>query len=585
MIRWRFVLTRMVIVLALLTVLRMGLGPVSHFVTTTALQSAVGARVEIGRTRVGLFPPRLIYSDVHVADPRTGKQNRNAVSAQSIDLVIDGDSLLRRRLVIRSGRLTGLQVGADRETSGHFEATDQPDEPEDAGPSAIGRWLASASGSIEAKAKSIGDDLETVRQGEAIRRQWETRYDDLMARSLDLERRIKAITETAKGIENPLRDWPELQKTLAEAKTVREELIAVRSSLQEMPGRLRSDLQSLEAARQADLQRLDEYLPGNLSNPGGLGIDLITDSVRTSLQTLRGYVDGGKSVAGYTVVKPSTQRTRGVDHDLLGESRPPSLLIERCEVSGLLRNRGKSYTLAGVVENLTPQPRRLIEPTRARLTLEGPEMVQIDYTADRRGGQDLDRVTVHLPATPASSVRMGKRGSAAILVDGGSREIWLQIAMRGDGVRGRLVSRQEDVRMQLDATGAGVAAPAAAAINQSLAGVDHVEIEATFNGRWDDLDLDLHSNLAGVLEGALRGAIDQQIADGRDRLAAQVDRQHREQTLKLREWLSTQQTRAQTILAKAGASIEAMDQKVAAEIGDADKYLGKLRTAFGSSLR
>ncbi len=582
MIRWRFVLTRLVVALAILTVLRVGLGPLMHLVTTTGLQSAVGAKVDIGRTRVGLFPPRLIYSDVHVADPRGGKGHRNAVSAESIDLVVDGDSLLRRRLVIRSGRLTGLQIGSDRETDGHFEPQS---EPQDAGPSMIGQWLANAGGSIQEGAKSIGRDLQTTRQGELIRRQWEARYTDLLARSTDLERRVKVITETARGIENPLRDWPELQKTLAEAKTVRDELIAVRSSLDELPQRLRTDLQSLEAARQADLRRLDDLLPGQLSNPGGLGVDLVTDSVRTSLRTLRGYIDGGKSVAGYTVVKPTTERTRGVDYDLLGDANPPSLMIARCEVSGLLRNHGKSYTLAGVVENLTPQPHRLTDPTRARLTLEGPETVQIDYTADRRGGQELDRVTVHLPATPASSIRMGKRGSAAVLVDGGQREIWLQIVMRGEDVRGRLVSRTEGVRMQFDAPKAGLAAPAAAAINASLAQVNHVEIEATFNGRWDDLDLDLNTNLGGILDTALHGAVDQQLADSRQRLTAEVDRQHREQTLKLREWLSTQQAEAQSILAKAVASIEAMDQKVAAEIGGADKYLGKLRTAFGSALR
>ncbi len=111
MIRWRFLLTRLIIAVAVLMILAVGLGPVANYITVAGLQASTGARAEIGSTSVRLFPPSLRFTDVHVADPRDGKELRDAFMADSIDLAIDGDALLRRRWVIREGKISGLQIG------------------------------------------------------------------------------------------------------------------------------------------------------------------------------------------------------------------------------------------------------------------------------------------------------------------------------------------------------------------------------------------------------------------------------------------------------------------------------------------
>ena len=49
MIRWRFVFTRLVIILVVLMLLRWGLGPVASYMTTRSLQTITGARVEIAK--------------------------------------------------------------------------------------------------------------------------------------------------------------------------------------------------------------------------------------------------------------------------------------------------------------------------------------------------------------------------------------------------------------------------------------------------------------------------------------------------------------------------------------------------------
>ena len=51
-----------------------------------------GFQVDIKETRVGLFPPRIHFSEVQVADPRDDKEMRDAFRADSIDLVMDGNA-------------------------------------------------------------------------------------------------------------------------------------------------------------------------------------------------------------------------------------------------------------------------------------------------------------------------------------------------------------------------------------------------------------------------------------------------------------------------------------------------------------
>lgn len=584
MIRWRFLLTRVILVVAILMILALGLGPMVNYITITGLEASTGAKAEIGEASVKLFPPSVHYTNVHVADPRDGKEFRDAFVADSIDLVIDGDALLRRRWVVRQGKISGLQIGSQRTSSGHYE---QAPDPVDSStePSMIGKLLSQATDGLSDRAEAMGENLETVKTGDDIRRQWKARYETLVRQARDLEQRVKTIRDAAKGVDNPLRDWPQLERTLAEARSAREELQQVRAAMNEMPDKMRADLARLESARQADLAKVDAYVPGDLSESKNFGVDLLAAEIRRSLARLRGYLDNGRTLANYTVVAPDHERVRGEDFDFQKHSHRPEMLVRECQVDGVMRADGKTYTLTGVVENMTPQPELLATPTRARLLLEGPETVQVDYVRDRRDGDSLDRLTLHWPNMRVDPTRLGDRQNVAVAISGGQREVWVQLDSQCDEVQGRIVSKQVGVNMHLDVDGDVSGSAAVMSMNQSLASVDSIEVDARFQGDWKHLSLDMNTNLGSVFRDATQEALAKQLEVSKAKLTAKVEDAHREQTLELREWMSKQHSEAQSLLAAADRSIEEMSQKVLDEVGDADSYLGKLRTSFGKSLR
>ena len=584
MIRWTFVLTRLIVVAAIIALLSLGLGPVAKYVTVRGVEQATGAKVEIGKTTVGLFPPSVHYSDVHVADPRDDKAMRDAVVADSIEFVIDGAAFMQRRWIARTGSITGLKIGGERETSGHLEPELEV-ETDQSGPSMLDRLVGGAGDQISDTADAVVDDLETLRRSKEIRSRWENEYANMTIRARELETKIRTIRDRARGIDNPLRDWQELERTLTEAREARDELVSVRETLNALPGQLQTDLASLEEAKQIDLAKVDQYVPGDLTGAGEFGVDIIAKSVRDQIAQVKSYLDGGKTLANYTIVAPDADRTRGVDHDLTPEDRP-QLMIRRCEVGGMMRAGGDIYEMTGVVENMTPTPEILAEPTRARLSLEGKESMRVEYVRDRRSGADVDLMTLHWPEMKAEKMRLGGSSSSALAVNGGRRELWIQVRTEGDQVEGRMVSKQTGVEMDLNVESKYADSAGVQSLRDSLASVDRIEIDANFSGTWKKLDLDLNTNLGQILRRAGEDAVANQMRESKAKLAAKVNKVHAEQTMELRKWLGEQAGEARSLLASADKSIAEMSSKVLTEVGDAEELLGsRLRSAVMGKLR
>ena len=593
MIRWRYIITRLLVVVVILALLRWGLSPVATYATKRSLEKATGAKVEIESSYVGFFPPRIQYKDFRVADPRSGKEFRDAFRAESIDLVIDGKALLHRRWVARDGRITGLQIGAQREESGHLaSASDGYNTPAPESAGMLGRFLSGATDQLSDQAESVIGGMETVKRSKEIRLRWENEYETLLTRARGLEKQVREILETTSGTDNPLRDWETLDRTLARAIDTRNQLQVVRERIDTLPERAKEDIAALERAKQIDLKKVEQYVPGSLSQSDNFGVDLMAEAVRERVQKVRGYLDGGRAIAEYTVIAPDSERARGVDYDLLGINRRPGIMIRRCEVGGMMRADGNAYVMTGIVENLTPEPQLLVEPTHARLRLEGPEVVRVEMTRDRRQGADVDMLTLHWPQTDAKPMKLGNETDAGISILGGQRELWVQLRSVGDQISGRFVSKQTGVKMNLHCDSKYADSPAAIALGQSLAAVDTLEVDANFAGTWKDLELKLNSNIGPIFKNAARDAVASQIQTSKRKLAIKVEETHLRETVALRKWLDSHQSEAETLLASANESIKEMRAKVMKSVGRADaylskpeEYLGKLRSAVEGKLR
>ncbi|WP_372896365.1 TIGR03545 family protein [Stieleria sp.] len=586
MIRWRFVVTRLLIVSAVLVLLGLGLGPVARYVTVLGLQSATGAKVEIGTTQVKLFPPTIRYEDFRVADPRDAKEMRDAFRADAIELALDGNAILHRRWVAREGSITGLQIGAKRDTSGHlsgdedFEAPSLSDKP-----GVLSNLLGSITDRLGDQAEQAAKDLETVRRSEAIKARWKREYESLAKRAGALEQKVRDFKSNAGEIENPLRDWDKIGRTVGLADETRAELKSILAALDAVPAQFQADVASLQQAKQIDLDRIDQYVPGNLNESQNFGIDLISEAVQNQIATIRDYWEGGRTLANYTIVAPETERGRGVDIDLLGRTRQPNILVRRCKVQGLMRADGNAYSLTGTVENLTPDPQLLAEPLRAQLQLDGPQVVNVDYIRDRRNDSDIDRLTLHWPQSQAPETRLGDDSRAMVKVSGGKREIWVQMRSEGEQIQGRFVSKQTGVRLDLEVDSKYESLSATQALRESLAAVDAVTIDAGFEGRWDHLSMNMETNLGDILRDAAQTAITQQVAASKQQMKQKVQQTFDQEQAKLAAWFNQQQVAAQSLTAKADGLLEDLGKKLLDGVDSSEVTIGRMNEFLNGRFR
>jgi len=575
MIRWKFILTRAIVVVAVILLLRYTLSPIAKYLTVRAIEAATGAKVEIAKTRVGLFPPSIRYEGLQVADPRGDKSMQNAFSAEAIDLEIDGDAFLHRRYVVRDSSISGLKIGSDRLESGHYTA--EHDAETEAGSEWLSTFFGSLANSSEEKLEAFGKGLEMVKRGDQIRRRWKGEYASLLKRAAELETSIKQLRDTAKSVDNPLRDWPRIEAAMAKSKEIQKELVAVRAAIDAIPAQVQQDLASMEKAKQADIAKVEEITSFDFSSADKFGPRLLADVVNRQVDRMRVYVDRGREIADWTVAAPSVERERGETIDLIRGKHLPSMLIRRCEVNGELSAEGNPYQLTGILENLTDQPKLREAPFRARLKLAGPQEVRVDYVRDESKDIAKETMTLHFPNIQAPKMSFGDSDNLALDVTNGRMEVWAQLDLSGETLQGRLVSRRVETNIDLRTSPKIAQTAIITNLKNTLADVDRVEVDASFTGTWSDMDISISTNLTQILKTGIDQAVAAQISETRQQLTAKLGETYQTQMADLQTFVSKEQTEARKLLAKADATIQEFSEKVLGESGAADVYLGRLR--------
>lgn len=581
MIRWKYILSRVLVVAAVLALFHWTAGPIVGWCTVRTLQAATGAKVEIASTQIGLFPPRVNFAGLQVAHPR--KEMENIFQADSIELLIDGRALLQRRYEVAGGKISGIRIGGDRTKSGRLElvSTESADTDE---PSFVarlcGQWIDEARQSAEEMAHSF----QTVQEARRVRERWETEYADLRSRAQRLKEDVRAIKSTARSVENPLRDLPALQEAVQRGDEMRQELVSVRRQAEMLPEKFRTDLAAVERARRADRERIAVYLPADFDgSPDELARELLGEMVRDQVQQVREYLETGRSLANATVTSPEVTRELG-ETILVGVPQRPRWLIQQCQIDGWMSVDREPYQLVGTIENVTSDTDRIAGPMRARLHLDGPRVVRIDYRRSYDATTPTDHLRIHWPRLHLPAKRLGGK-DASLMVDGGQLELWVDLEAVGDQIRGRLVSKQRGTRLGLATKDKFANTVVVQALQRSLSNIDHVDIDAQFDGTWRRVNLDVRTNLTSGLSHGMRMAVNEQVAAARAKLAKEVDEAYDKQMRALQDWIAQQQSGTRDLLAETEASIETLSQKLAAELGKPDAYLGRLRGEIGRAIK
>ena len=466
-----------------------------------------GAKVELARANVSLFPLGMTLTGLRVTDKEAPMTN--AVEVSRISFTVDGLNILRRKVVIEEMAAEGFRFGTPRKTSG---AVSRPEKK----PGASKRPSFQLPSFEKPDVKKIlkDEELDSLQQIESartdirnMRSTWKKVGDGLPDK--------KHIDDYKARIEKLRKGKPaDLRQQLAEAAAVKKDIERDLDTIRKAKETFNADLQSAknavakaEKAPQEDVRRIMEKYgmsSAGLQNMSGM---LFGEKINTWVQRgglwygrlqpalARSREKKGKAEA----VKPA--RGKGVDVRFKEYHPLPDFLIRTVNASLL----PKAGAFTGKIRNITPDQDVLGAPMTLAFSGEGMQDVR---------AAKLDGVFNHVrPSKPEDTLTLavqGYRAMDAALSDNEKLPVSLKEGLvdlkvtgvsRGEKFTAKITAMVKSVRFA--AGGKESANPYARAMSSALSKVSSFTLSADVAGTFEDYSVRISSNLDRVLQDAV----------------------------------------------------------------------------------
>ncbi|MCW5828341.1 MAG: TIGR03545 family protein [Deltaproteobacteria bacterium] len=498
---------------------------------------AVGAKVELDKADVSLFPLGLTLTRMQVTNP--GKPMQNAVEIKRIAFLMDFWQLLLGKTHIDDMSVEGMEFGTRRKYSGEAKRNIDTVVPRP-----VTDFVVKQTGPLEFPALEVPDvmailkneDLASVRLVETIRAEvdserdaWEKRvkndlpgkktFNDYKARVEKIKKDMKAgsaaaITAAATAAKLP--------------QEIRGEIDKIEKARKELEKTLELVKKRAEEARKApfeDIERLkDKY---NLSGKG------LTNLTRTFMgPTYASYLSQAfmwhARISPYLEPKEESpkekkpERGKGVDVKFK-ERRPlPDFLISKSRVTLKVEEVGE---FTGDVRNVTDNQAILGSPLTVRLVGEKLETLireaSLDMEFNRTRPRDpKDTVALSGRGFQFRDVPLSKDGRWPIDLKRADADVSIKMEFLKSHVNGLISANMTPVEI---VTGFGqMKNPVAKAVDGALRDIQKLFIEAEVRGSPEEYDLILRSNLDEILEKAIGRIITELVKEFEQRLRAEI---------------------------------------------------------------
>ena len=447
MIRWKYVLPRLVLLLLVGLALTYGSGPLLHWSLVASGQAALGAKVEIAEVRTNWVTTSVEMENIQIAD--RGNPMTNLLEADRVRLDLDAAHLLRKRYVIEHADLEGVRFGTPRETSGALEVAPPSDEPTwsdqvvDSATREASQRLDAWFDNLQVQGlEKLEEELETVRLAQELSVRWPREYNEMRVRITALETRVKRLRETVERPNtNPLRLAQILSQASVDVQETLSEIDVLRGEMQRLARQVPADRQALTDAQRRDREKL-----GYLVELPKIDGETITDTLFGKEQV--DQVEGVMSWVTWIrqiVPNPDTDfqapRTHGVDVRFAGATEHPVFWLQEATISGSLDSSlstTASRDFRGQLFDLSSHPQRLGRPTRLELETTGASPAIVHAEIDRTGAVKRDHFVIELPHIPMGERTIGRPDGIAMAVPAGELAVTLNLTLIDHALDGRI---------------------------------------------------------------------------------------------------------------------------------------------------
>lgn len=581
-IRWSYVLPRLAAVAIPVGLVWWGLDPLVRRALITAGQRAVGAKVEIGAVHTRLLNPQIRLEHLCVADPRHPMQN--LLEADEVLLALDGDGLLRRKYVVRQGRVSGLRFGTDRATSG---ALDRRADSYDTKPGGWGEAIGESARNtaaqqlrqwgelLRAGALDQVEQLQTVRVSRELAERWPPEFHRLQTRLQALRQKAQALREMFQGELDPkqlarhpkrlLEDPQALVRATTEVDELYRQLADFRAELNRLAQQLQADRRAIQQAQEHDLETLRRLVPPKGLDPEELSQYLLGPELSRRVSTVLRWVQWARQHWPHFEESAPPDRHRGVDVVFAGTRKRPDWLFQQLAIEGQARVEEEVIRFRGTATDLCSQPAWHGKPTTLSIEVAGKVRVEVEARVDRTGPTPRDHLVVRCPAIEQPPRVWGDPEGLALVVSPGQTRLDLVLDLAERQLQGRLVVVQEPLELVPQAERLQHE-PWWPELELALGQIRSMEATVEISGSIDRPQWRLISNLGPQVAEAVNRGLDRLYEKHRKELLALAERRASEELVRFEaRWIAQQHDLARQ-LDLTSAEVQDLRQLVAQRV-------------------
>jgi uncharacterized protein (TIGR03545 family) len=577
MIRWNYVLPRLVILSALALLLTFGTGPFLRWSLIQSGQAATGAKVEIGSLQFGWLTGTVCLDEIQVADPQNPFEN--LVEAQEAELVLNVGALLRKEMVVDRAVLHQVQFSQPRSQSGKLETSSQDpateiEEPQWLAPTQklakrqLNDWL---DGLSELGIETATQELQTVQVSLELSERWPAEYEALQRRLTRLQTQYEELRQLASQPKNnPLRIVEMVSVARQNIQTSLQEIDDLSTNLQRLKKQIPVDKQRLIDAKKHDEQVIRDWSQTPKITPEEITQSLFGEEQGKQISGAIQYVQWVRSIIPNPDEDFRPERSGGVDVRFRRNALTPAVWIKLAEITGEapLGNEATALPFSGKIANLSTHPKRLGSPVTVELATAGEHPTLLQAELWRTTTESRDHFTLDIPSQLQSSQSFGHPNSVVFTIPEGESNLNVDL-MIVDGVISGSVKLQRNrspIEVQQVAEKLG-GSYIQGMLGQSIDSIENWDLEIKLDGPVRSPQISLSSSLGPQLAEALNGFAGQLARDQAKRLQDRIDTEVQSTLAKaddvMREVDEVRQT-LQTI----NSEVSSIQQNVARYIGN-----------------
>jgi uncharacterized protein (TIGR03545 family) len=474
---------------------------------------AVGARVNVAKADLSLFPAGLELMGLQITNP--DEPMKNAVEIARINTSIDSALLLRRKVIIKEMAMEGIRLDTPRKTSGAVKKSKDGSSSRKSPSGGTSESISlpsfeipSAKGILEKEElkslKLISSFQEDI---QAEEKKWKQVLKDLPDKTKfeGYKQRLKKIRSSQKG------KLGGLLSSAGEAASIQKEIKRDLKKIKSAAGDFKTKLATFEnrfnqisKAPQKDIKRLkDKYSisPKGLANMSrllfGAQISGWVDKAIAWNDRLSPVLQrGAKKEKGPVTVKPL--RGKGLNVRFK-EYRPlPDFLIQNVKANVAL----KAGNLSGIIKNITPDQDILGIATTFAFSGENLEKIgsvkldgKSDYVIPTRAQNDIN---LSVNKLAISDLVLSADAKLPVSLKKALANVDVRAILRGDNIESNINAAFSGVK--LDSNPADKEALMAKVMSSALAGVKNFKATVSVTGTIDNYDVKIKSDLDRVLK-------------------------------------------------------------------------------------